>query len=182
MVRQSQLLAGRLGMDVDDDRLHGAAQRMAGELGVQGAERVVGQRHEQAAEHLQDERRAGRAAVRISATPRPGVPGARLSGRTIRGSRSMWPISSRWSQTWLPMVEHVGTGVEELGGDRGRQPVAAGGVLGVDDDRVQRERRPQLGQLGQEHGTAGAADHVADEQDPHGLSFPSRRRTGSRPR
>ena len=40
-------------MDVDDDRLRGAAQRVLRELGVERPERVVGQRHEQAAQHLQ---------------------------------------------------------------------------------------------------------------------------------
>ena len=40
-------------MDVDDDRLRGAAQRVLVELGVEGPERVVGQAHEQAAQHLQ---------------------------------------------------------------------------------------------------------------------------------
>ena len=55
MMRERQLLAGGLGMHVDDDSLHRAAQRVLGELGVQRPERIVGQRHEQAAEHLQDE-------------------------------------------------------------------------------------------------------------------------------
>ena len=61
--------------------------------------------------------------------------------------------------------EDVGTGVEELGGDRGRQPVAAGGVLGVDDDRIQRQRRPAAwaARPGARHGRSGR---------------PRRRRTG----
>ena len=42
------------------------------------------------------------------------------------------------------MVAHgddVGTGGQELVGDGGGEPVAAGGVLAVDDDRIELERR-----------------------------------------
>ena len=116
----------------------------------------------------------------ISATPRPGVPGPRFSGRTIRGSRSIWRDQLALVPDMVAHGQDVGTGLEELVGNHGGQPVTAGGVLGVDDDRVERERRPQLRQFGQQHGAAGAPDHIADEQQPHALS--PRAADGSPPR
>ncbi len=48
-----------------------------------------------------------------------------------------------------------------IGGDA----VAAGGVLAVDDRRVELQLRPQARQLLQQDRPAGPADHVADVED-----------------
>ena len=47
------------------------------------------------------------------------------------------------------------------------EPIAAGGVLAVDNDRIELEPGPQPRQLGQQDRPASAADHVADIKDTH---------------
>ena len=47
----------------------------------------------------------------------------------------------------------------------GRDAVAAGGVLAVDHDRIQLEVGAKAGQALEQDGPAGAADHVANEED-----------------
>ena len=115
-------------MDVDDDRLHGAAQRVLGELGVERPERVVGQRHEQAAQHLQDEHAlAARGADLGDAAP------GRARREVERADDPRLAVDVADQLALVPdMVAHgqdVGTGGQELVGDGGGEAVAAGGVL-----------------------------------------------------
>ena len=49
------LLAGRLGMDVDDDGIGGLAERAGVELALERREGIVERVHEDAAHHLDDE-------------------------------------------------------------------------------------------------------------------------------
>ena len=68
----------------------------------------------------------------------------------------------------------IGAGVQELAADILGDAEAAGGILAVDDDAVERPEPAQLGQVLADRGAAGAADHVADKQQPHQPSSATR--------
>ena len=63
--------------------------------------------------------------------------------------------------------DRVGAGGEELLADRLGDAEPAGGVLAVDDDEIEPPARAQARQAVDQRRAAGAADDVADEQQPH---------------
>ena len=74
----------------------------------------------------------------------------------------------------LPLVEHViagrdqvGPGGEEVLTDGRREAEAAGGVLAVDDDRVEGQLGAQRREAVDQRLAPGPPDHVAAEQQSH---------------
>jgi hypothetical protein len=103
---ERHFLAGRLAVKIDDDRGRAATrsgrERVLRENRFEPSERIVGASMNSRPIRLTTSR------VRSPSTgcrrqPAPGVPCGKLAGRRMRLSRSMYWISSRWSQTWLPV-------------------------------------------------------------------------------
>ncbi len=67
----------------------------------------------------------------------------------------------------MPSVIDVGARGEQCVGHVGREAEAVRGVLGVDDREVDAQRLPQPRQRHAHGITAGASDHVAQEQNSH---------------
>ena len=61
--------------------------------------------------------------------------------------------------------DRVGADVDEFLVDRLGDAEAAGGVLAVDDDEIERPVADHAGQMFRDGGAAGLADHVADEKN-----------------
>uniref|UniRef100_A0A0N4ZJH1 Phenol hydroxylase n=1 Tax=Parastrongyloides trichosuri TaxID=131310 RepID=A0A0N4ZJH1_PARTI len=81
-VAHAHLLAGRLGVHVDDDGVGDDAQRRSLKLALDGAERVVHRVHVDAAQHIDDQHPAAvRSDEDVGAAPRR-VHQARIVGRT----------------------------------------------------------------------------------------------------
>src|SRR5947209_480183 len=57
----------------------------------------------------------------------------------------------------------IGASIEKIIADRLGDAEAAGGILAVDDDEVERPVAAQPRQMVEHHGAAGAADDVTDE-------------------
>ena len=82
------LLARRLAVNVDDDRVGRGVERTGGKLAIDRGEWIIERVHEDAAHSVDDEH--ARAVLGFdSATPRPGVPAGKLTGRSSFGARSM---------------------------------------------------------------------------------------------
>ena len=67
----------------------------------------------------------------------------------------MWGTISGLSQMWLPDVMTSTPAGEELPGGLGGDAEAAGGVLAVGDDEVERELAPQVREDGPQRVSAG---------------------------
>ena len=67
--------------------------------------------------------------------------------------------------------DRVGAGGDQVLEDGFRDAEAAGGVLAVDGDEVELVAGAQLGQLLDDGVAAGAAYHIAEEQQTHPASF-----------
>ena len=61
--------------------------------------------------------------------------------------------------------DRVRAGIEKILIDRLGDPEAAGGVLAVDDDEIDRPVLDHAGQMFGNGGAAGLADDVTDEED-----------------
>ena len=61
----------------------------------------------------------------------------------------------------------IGAGIEEFVADRLGDAEAAGSVLAIDHDEIERPAAPQARQGLEEHGAAGPADNVTNEEQPH---------------
>ena len=99
--------------------------------------------------------------------PRPGVPGG-----IVDGPQQLLVALDEHQRFLLVegMVaerDHVGAGTQQLLQDGFGDAEAAGGVLAVDGDEVELVARAQARQLVQHRPPAGAAHHVAEEQQTH---------------
>ena len=61
----------------------------------------------------------------------------------------------------------VGAGIDEFLIDRLGDAEAAGGVLAIDDDEIERPVADHAGQMLRDGGAPGPADDVADEKNAH---------------
>src|SRR6202011_3235013 len=68
----------------------------------------------------------------------------------------------------------VGAGVDEFLVDRFGDAEAAGGVLAVDDDEIERPVADHAGQMFRDGGATGPADHVAYEKNAQLMSSGNR--------
>ena len=156
------LLAGRLGVEVDDDGVGARLQRAGGELAVDGAEGAVELGHEDAAHGVDDEH--------VGAVPGLEEAGAlpRRAGREI--DRPQETGLALDEDEGLLLIEgvvaerhHVGAGVEEVAEDGFGDAEAPGRVLAIDDDEVELIALDEA-RDGLDHRIAArAADHIAEE-------------------
>ena len=61
--------------------------------------------------------------------------------------------------------DRVGAGIEQFLVDRFGDAEAAGGILAVDDDEIERPVTDHAGQMFGDGGAAGPADDVTDEEN-----------------
>jgi hypothetical protein len=103
--------------------------------------------------------------VSISAAPRPGVPFAENS----RADQPRRALDEHQRLALIPGViaerDRIGAGVDEFLIDRLGDAEAAGGVLAIDDDEIERPVADHAGQMLRDRGAAGPADHVTDEKN-----------------
>ncbi len=154
-------VAGGLGVDFDEDEF-GLRVDLVQHL-VDGVEGAGGGFHERAAEKDGDGEGEARLAFEDGPFAADGL--VRQIGRSQQAVR----FGEQRQHLFLP-VDVVAEGhdvdahrpefVEDGGGDAG----PAGGVLGVDDDHVDRVRFQEAGERGAECAASGFADDVADEQ------------------
>ena len=167
------LLAGRLGMHVDDDGVGVAAERAGGEFALDRGERIVERVHEDAA-HGVDHQHARAVLGLDHGGAAPGRAG-RIVERTDQPRRA---LDEHQRLALVPgMVaerDGVGAGVEEILIDRLGDAEAAGGILAVDDDEIELPVGDQAGQALQHDRPAAAPHHVADKQNSHITSCGSR--------
>ena len=158
VVRERDLLARRLGVEVDDDHRRLAA-RLLDEL-VGGDERAlerVEREHPEQVDH--------RDAVV------DGEPAARRARRHVRRPQHAIGAGEVRREALLPPGpvaerDHVGAGGEELLGDLRGDAAPGGGVLPVDDAEVGPELLAQAGQQLVDRPAPGRAEDVGDEEDP----------------
>ena len=162
-VRHGHFFAGGLGVHVDHGRVAGDTERTGAKLPFDRREGVVERVHEHAALHIDHENLlASRRRVNIRSA-------SRRARRVVHGPQ----------QTGLPLDENqrlalvegviaerhaIRAGLQKFVADGLGDAKAAGGVLAIDDDEIQLPELAQPRQPRQQGGTAGAADHIADEQ------------------
>jgi hypothetical protein len=164
----ADLLAGRLGVHVDDHVVDLVLERVQG--GVDLGERRPSGVHEQVAaqrDHPQ--------AHVIAGDHAPAVAG--LAAQEVGRAQDLRAVVQVGVDLALAVGvvaqrDHVDTGREQLVGQLGRDPDPAGDVLAV--GHYERRRMPlaQRRQQAQEGALAQPADHVADEQDLDGPHTP----------
>ena len=113
--------------------------------------------------------------------PRPGAARAKFSGRITRGSCLDEGEHVALVEGMVAEGDAVGAGLEQQRGVRAAQPHAAGGVLAVDHDEVERPVAPQARQVLGSGGAAAAAHDVAEKEKLHGPRMGRNRRAASRP-
>ena len=166
MMRHGEFLAGRLGVDVDHHGVAAETERTGPDLPLHPGEGIVERVHEHAAHdvHHQDAPPVGDLDQRRAAPGRAG-------GVVERSDQARLAFDE---DERLALVEGViaerhgiGARVDEIGADGLGDARAAGRVLAVHHHGVERPGRPQARQFRLHCRPAGAAHHVADEQEPH---------------
>ncbi len=161
---EAHLLAGRLGVEIEDHRIRLLAERAGGELALGGMEGIVEiGMHEDAAHDV------GHHDARAVPREIEARAAARRAGGEI--GRPQETVLARGEVQRLALVpdmvaggDHVGAGLERGAEDVVGDAEAAGRVLAVDDDEIEPEIRNQPGQLPPRGGAAGAAYEVAEEE------------------
>ena len=162
--RDGDFLRSRLGVHVHEDEGRVLAKLL--HLGAHADEGVVHRRHEGAALQVDDGQQASvRQAMRGAAL-------AGRAGRVVQRAHETRLIGEQRDDFLLvPEMVAAGDDVhaagEEVRRSFRRDAGAAGGVLAIGDDDIERVTTPQdRHQFG--HGlTSGRADHIADEEDFH---------------
>ncbi|MHC2275865.1 hypothetical protein ACVME8_002476 [Bradyrhizobium diazoefficiens] len=152
------LLAARLAMEIDDDRIRCNAERTGAELALQRRKGIVERGHEDAAQSIDDERML---AV-LGLDQRRAAAGR--AARIVRGPhQAVGALDEHQGLALVPGViaerHRVGAGIEKLLIDRFGDAEAAGGIFAVDDDEIE---RPVLDHVGQIFGD-GRAPRTADD-------------------
>src|SRR3984957_3070895 len=160
------LLARRLGMHVDHDRVDAALERTGGELAVERREGIIEGVHEYAAHGVDDERIAA-----VLALDQGGAAAGPASRIVAPGDQPRRPLDEDQRLLLVPgMVaerDRVGPGVEEILVDRLGDAEAARRVLAVDDDEIELPVAHEPWQPLRDGRPTAAAHHVADENNPH---------------
>ena len=159
-VPHGHLLAGRLGVDVDDDGVDGGADAVILQRLFRRRKRVVERIHEQPPHHLHHHHPAA-AGGGINVGAETGRP-LRIVERTEQ-ARVFGDVADG-----LPPVPDVVAGGDGVGAGLVERPAdllgdaeAVGGVLAVDEDEIEAEALSQLGQPLAHDVAAGAADDIA---------------------
>ena len=135
-VAHALLLAGRLAMDVDDDRVGVALERAGGKLALDRRERIVERIHEHAA-HDVDHQHAGA----VLGVDQRGAAAGRAGRKIDRAQQLRRALDEHQRLALIPGMiaagDDVGAGVDELVIDRLGDAEAAGRVLAVDGDEIE---------------------------------------------
>ena len=168
------LLAGRLGVDVDDDRIGGLLERTCRKLALDRGKRIIERVHEDAAHGVDDQH--ARAVLgfdqRHAAAGRAGgeIDRAKQLGRALDEDQRLLLVPGM-----IAAGHRVGAGVEELLVDRLGDAEAAGGILAIHRDEIEPPVAHQPGQTLEQDGAAAAAHDVADEEECACVTSPGSR-------
>ena len=103
--------------------------------------------------------------VSISAAPRPGV----WRGKFERADQARRALDEHQRLLLVPGVvaerDRIRAGIEQFLVDRLGDAEAAGGILAIDDDEIERPVADHAGKMFDDGGAAGLADDVTDEED-----------------
>ena len=166
------LLACRLGVDVDDDRIGGLLERTCRKLALDRGKRIIERVHEDAAHGVDDQ--DARAVLGFDQRdPTAGRAGGEVDrtkqlGRAFDENQRLLLVPGM-----IAAGNRVGAGVDELLVDRLGDTEAAGGILAIHRDEIEPPVPHQPGQALEQHGAPAASHDVADEQDTHALRGPA---------
>ena len=151
-------------MEIDHHRIRRLAQRAGFEFAGQPRKGIVERRHEDAADGVDNKR----ALAAFGVDQRGATAGRAL--RKIRGANeARRALDEHQRLALIPGVvaerDGIGTGVEQFLVDRLGDAEAAGSVLAVDDNEIERPVADHAGQVFRDRGTPGTANDVANEQN-----------------
>jgi hypothetical protein len=164
---EALLLARRLGMEIEDDRIRLLAERAGGEDRLARREGIVELgMHEDATHDVGDEH-----AGAVAGYEEVGA-AARRAGRIVCGAQELvMPAGKTDCFLLVPHMvarrHHVGAGIDRLEKNVFRDAETAGRVLPVDDDEVQLEVADQSRQALPDGRPSGLAHHVAQKEKTH---------------
>ena len=143
-VAHGLLLAARLGMDVDDGGLHGAAEGVALQLRLHGAERVIQRIHEQPAHDVDDQ-----GLTAIIQHRHEGAAAWRAGGEVHRADDPVLGLQVGDDLLAVPGVvaqgDDIAAGQEEGARHVRREAEAVAGILAIHDHQFGAELGPQAG-------------------------------------
>ena len=160
------LLAGRLGVKVDDRGVAARSQRTGREFVFDSRERIVERIHEDAAHHVHDQHfpAVGRLyQIRASPGRALGVVGGADQPRLALDEDQRFLLV----EGVVAQRDRIGPRGEEIPADRLGDAESARCVLAVDDHEIELPTRPQVRQMLQQHGASRPPHDVADEQEAH---------------
>lgn len=169
---EALLLAGRLGMEIEDDRVGLLLQRARVEDDLRRFEGVVEFRmHEDPAHDVGNEHTRA-----VPGIEKAGAAAGRALG--IVGGTQELIVAAGKSDSLLLVPDviacrhHIGAGIDRFQKDILGDAEAAGGVLAVDDDEIELEVGNQAGEAVPYRRASRLADHVTQKKQPHSLSNP----------
>ena len=165
-MRHRLLLAGRLGVEVDEDGVAAWPERAGRDLAARSRRRDRRELHEHAAHDVDDQHAAPlRASIERGAAPRRA--GGILAGRIS----AVLALDEDQRLALVPgMVAErhgIGAGIEQLVADRLGDAEAAGGVLAVDDDAIEVPAGAEGGQVALNGLATRPADDITQKKNAH---------------
>ena len=158
------LLAGRLAVEIDHDGVGRLAQRTGVEFAVDRVEGIVERLHEDAAHGVDDQR-----ALAVLGVDQGRAAARRMARKIQRTDQARRALDEDQRLLLIPGVvaerDRVRAGIEQFLVDRLGDAEAAGGILAIDDDEIERPVTDHAGQMFGDGGAAGLADDVTDEED-----------------
>ena len=161
---------GRLGVEIDEDRIGLFAERAGGDRRFDGAERIVDRVHEHAAQRVDHQH-----AVAIAALDQIGAASGRARRHVDRPHQRRFALDIALRVALVPGViaerHRIGTGGAQIAIVPLGQALAVAGVLAVDDDEIETVGRNDAGQALCYRVTPRASDHIAKKQQLHAAAF-----------
>ena len=151
-------------MEIDHDGVGRLAQRAGFEFAVDDGEGIVERRHEDAADAVDDQR-----ALAVLGVDQRRAAARRALRKIRRANEARRALDEHQRLALVPgMVaerDGVGAGIDEFLVDRLGDAEAAGRVLAVDDDEVERPVADHAGKVVGDGRASGPADDVAYEKN-----------------
>ena len=151
-------------MEIDHDGIRRRAQRTGFEFAVEDGERIVERRHEDAADGIDDQR-----ALAVLGVDQRRPTARRALGKISRANQPRRALDEHQRLALIPRMiaerHRIGAGVDEFLIDCFRDAEAAGRVLAIDDDEIERPVANHAGQILRDGGATGSADHVPDKKN-----------------
>src|SRR4051794_29123293 len=158
------LLAARFAMEVDDDGVSRNAERTGAELALERREGIVERRHEDAAERVDDQRM-----LAVLGLDQRGAAAGRAARIVRRPHKSLRALDEHKGLALVPGViaerHRVGASIEKLLIDRFGDTEAAGGILAVDDDEIERPVLDHARQIFGDRRAPGATDDITHKEN-----------------